>query len=249
MVAKDETTGIKVIIENQLEATNHDHLGKIITYASGLDAKVVVWVVKEAREEHRSAIEWLNNNTISDIGFFLIEIHAYKIGDSLPAAKFEMVEKPNDFIKNTKGSNSSGELNKSQAERLEFWEQFNTVIIEKGKPFSVRKASTDHWYDIAIGSSAAHIGVTLVNKAKLIGVEIYIHNDKLLFDALYEKKDIIEEQTGMTFEWERLEGKKASRIKHSIPGLNFDDHSNYHELMEEIIDKVVVMRSVFKKFI
>jgi len=249
LVAKDETTGIKVIIENQLEATNHDHLGKIITYASGLDAKVVVWVVKEAREEHRSAIEWLNNNTLSDIAFFLIEIHAYKIGDSLPAAKFEMVEKPNDFIKNTKGSNSNGELNKSQAERLEFWEQFNTVVMEKGKPFSLRKASTDHWYDVALGITAAHIGITLVNKEHIIGVEVYINNDKALFDSLFEKKAEIEEQTGMSFCWERLDGKKASRIKYSIPGLDFDNHGNYHELMGEIIDKVVIMRDVFKKYI
>lgn len=249
LVAKDETTGIKVIIENQLEATNHDHLGKIITYASGLDAKVVVWVVKEAREEHRSAIEWLNNNTLSDIAFFLIEIHAYKIGDSLPAAKFEMVEKPNDFIKNTKGSNSNGELNKSQAERLEFWEQFNTVVLEKGKPFSIRKASTDHWYDVALGITAAHIGITLVNKEHIIGVEVYINDDKALFDSLFEKKEEIEEQTRMSFCWERLDGKKASRIKYSIPGLDFDNHSNYHDLMIEIIDKVVIMRNVFKKYI
>ena len=249
LVAKDETTGIKVIIENQLEATNHDHLGKIITYASGLDAKVVVWVVKEAREEHRSAIEWLNNNTLSDIAFFLIEIHAYKIGDSLPAAKFEMVEKPNDFIKNTKGSNSNGELNKSQAERLEFWEQFNTVVLEKGKPFSIRKASTDHWYDVALGITAAHIGITLVNKEHIIGVEVYINDDKALFDSLFEKKAEIEEQTGIAFCWERLDGKKASRIKYSIPGLDFDNHSNYHDLMIEIIDKVVIMRNVFKKYI
>ena len=249
LVAKDETTGIKVIIENQLEATNHDHLGKIITYASGLDAKVVVWVVKEAREEHRSAIEWLNNNTLSDIAFFLIEIHAYKIGDSLPAAKFEMVEKPNDFIKNTKGSNSNGELNKSQAERLEFWEQFNTVVLEKGKPFSLRKASTDHWYDVALGITAAHIGITLVNKEHIIGVEVYINDDKSLFDSLFAKKTEIEEQTGLTFCWERLDGKKASRIKYSIPGLDFDNHSNYHDLMIEIIDKVVIMRNVFKKYI
>ena len=249
LVAKDETTGIKVIIENQLEATNHDHLGKIITYASGLDAKVVVWVVKEAREEHRSAIEWLNNNTISDIAFFLIEIHAYKIGESLPAAKFEMVEKPNDFIKNTKGSNSSGELNKSQAERLEFWEQFNTVVVEKGKPFSLRKASTDHWYNVALGVSGACISITLVNKDNIVGVEVLIHDDKALFDSLLEKKDEIEKQAGMNLSWERLEGKKASRIKYSIPGLNFDNHSNYHELMVEIIDKVVVMRNVFKKYL
>lgn len=249
LVARDETTGIKVIIENQLEATNHDHLGKIITYASGLDAKVVVWVVKEAREEHRSAIEWLNNNTLSDIAFFLIEIHVYKIGDSLPAAKFEMVEKPNDFIKNTKGSNSSGELNKSQAERLEFWEQFNIVVMEKGKPFSIRKASTDHWYDVALGITGAHISITLVNKANIVGVEVYIHDDKTLFDSLMNKKDEIEKQTGMTFCWERLDNKKASRIKYSIPGLDFNDHRNYHDLMVEVVDKVVIMRNVFKKYL
>lgn len=69
LVGKDEVTGEKVIIENQLEASNHDHLGKIITYASGLDANVIVWIVKEAREEHRSAIEWLNNNTATNINF------------------------------------------------------------------------------------------------------------------------------------------------------------------------------------
>ena len=81
LVAKDETTGIKDIIENKLEAANHDHLGKIITYVSGLDANVVIWIVKEAREareEHRSAIEWLNNKTTKDISFFLMEIRAYK---------------------------------------------------------------------------------------------------------------------------------------------------------------------------
>lgn len=102
LVARDETTGIKVVIENQLEASNHDHLGKIITYASGLDASVVVQIVTKAREEHRSAIEWLNNNTTSNVDFFLLEVHAYKIGDSLPAVKFEVVEMPNDFIKNSK---------------------------------------------------------------------------------------------------------------------------------------------------
>lgn len=249
LVAKDETTGIKIIIENQLEATNHDHLGKIITYASGLDAKVVVWIVKEAREEHRSAVEWLNNNTLSDIAFFLIEIHAYKIGDSLPAAKFEMIEKPNDFIKNTKGSNTNSELNRTQAERLEFWELFNTVVVEKGKPFSLRKASTDHWYDVALGITGVHISITLVNKSNIVGVEVYIDDNKVLFDSLLEKKNIIEKQTEMTFCWERLDGKKASRIKYSIPGLDFDDHSNYHNLMVEIIDKVMIMKTVFKKYI
>ena len=249
LVARDETTGIKVIMENQLESTNHDHLGKIITYASGLDAKVVVWIVKEAREEHRSAIEWLNNNTVSDIAFFLIEIHAYKIGESLPAAKFEVIEKPNDFVKNTKGSNANGELNKSQSERLEFWSQFNDVVAEKGKPFSIRKASTDHWYDVALGTSEAHIGINLVNKIHTVVVEVYINDSKELFDKLYENREDIEADTKMNFEWERLDTKKASRIKHRIKGLDFDDHSNYYMLMEEIINKVLVMREIFKEYI
>ena len=111
LVAKDETSGVTVIIENQLDGTNHDHLGKIITYASGLGAKFIVWIVKEAKEEHRAAIEWLNNNTINEINFFLIEIHAYKIGNSEPAPKFEVIEKPNGFTK-FKTKTSDGELRK-----------------------------------------------------------------------------------------------------------------------------------------
>ena len=87
LVAQDETSGAKIIIENQLEATNHDHLGKIITYASGLEVTVVIWIVKEAREEHRSAIEWLNGKTTEDVSFFLIEIHAYKIGGFITSTK------------------------------------------------------------------------------------------------------------------------------------------------------------------
>ena len=151
LVAKDETSGILVIVENQLEGTNHDHLGKIITYASGLNAKVMVWIVKEAKEEHRAAIEWLNNNTNNDINFFLIEIHAYRIGNSDPAPKFEVIEKPNDFVKRGKSKSDDNELNKRQSERLFFWEQFNQIVIERGKPFNVRKATTDHWYDVALG--------------------------------------------------------------------------------------------------
>lgn len=249
LVGKDEVTGEKVIIENQLETSNHEHLGKIITYASGLDAAVVVWIVKEAREEHKSAIEWLNNNTATSINFFLIEIHAYQIGDSLYAPKFEVVEKPNGFIKNAKTKSGSGEYNKSQSERLEFWTRFNEILVERGKPFNVRKASTDHWYDIAVGVSAAHVALTLVNKEGCIGVELYINDDKELFDKLVEYKEEIEKKLGFSLEWQRLDDKKASRIVYRIPGLNFDDHSNYDELMNEMIDKGVLFVNVFKKYV
>lgn len=249
LVGNDETTGEKVIIENQLEASNHDHLGKIITYASGLDANVVVWIVKEAREEHRSAIEWLNNNTSTNINFFLIEIHAYKIGNSLYAPKFEVVEKPNDFIKNVKNKSGSGELNRSQSERLEFWTRFNEILVERGKPFNVRKPSTDHWYDVAIGVSSAHISLTLVNKEGCIGIELYINNNKKLFDELFKVKDEIERKLGLSLDWQRLDSKKASRIIYKMPGLNFDDHSNYNSLMNNMIDNAVKFSKVFKKYV
>lgn len=249
LVASDETTGQKVIIENQLEASNHDHLGKIVTYASGLDANVIVWIVKEAREEHRSAIEWLNNNTNKNVNFFLIEIHAYKIGDSLYAPKFEVVEKPNDFIKNAKVQAGSGELNKTQSERLAFWTKFNEVLLERGKPFKVRKATTNHWYDVTMGVSTAHVAITLVNKEDCIGIELYINNNKTLFDELSSNKQQIESELGLQLDWQRLDEKKASRIMYRIPGLHFDDHSNYDALMNEVIDKVVLFTKVFKKYI
>lgn len=249
LVAKDEASGENVIIENQLEASNHDHLGKIITYASGLDANVVVWIVKEAREEHRSAIEWLNNNTNKNLNFFLIEIHAYRIGNSLYAPKFEIVEKPNDFIKNAKIQTGSEELNKSQSERLVFWTRFNEVVTERGKPFNLRKATTDHWYDVAIGVSGVLVEITLVNKEGCVGIALYIIDDKELFDSLNEKKSEIESKLGFELDWQRLDGKKASRIIYRIPGLNFDDHSNYDALMNDIIDKVILFVKVFKKYV
>ena len=249
LFGKDEMTGEKVIIENQLEASNHDHLGKIITYASGLDATVIVWIVKEAREEHRSAIEWLNNNTSTNLNFFLIEVHAYQIGDSAYAPKFEVVEKPNGFIKNAKTQLSSGENNKSQTERLVFWNRFNEVLSARGVPFNVKEATTGNSYGLKIIKSGAHVKLSLVNREGWIGVELYIHDDKELFDSLYKSKEEIEDKLGLKLDWRRLDDKQASRILYRIHGLDFDDHSNYDELMNEMIDKAELFTSVFKKYV
>ena len=105
--ATETGTDRKNIIENQLEDTNHDRLGKLITYASGKSADIVIWVVKRAREEHRSAIEWLNNHTDENIAFFLVEIKLYQNGSSNIAVKFEVVEKPNDWTKKIKRNTSN----------------------------------------------------------------------------------------------------------------------------------------------
>ena len=249
LLAKDEMSDTTIIIENQLECSDHNHLGKIITYASGLNAKVIVWIVKEAREEHRSAIEWLNNITDPDLNFFLIEIHAYKIGNSVPAPKFEVIEEPNGYRKNTKVGNVLSEPSKILQEHLMFWNQFNDVVIANNSPFNVAKATNRHYYNIRIGTSKAKISICLYDKKSQIGVELYIFDNKDLYDSLNACKEEIERELTFTLDWQRLDNKKASRIKHYINGLNFDDHSNYNELMLDIIEKVKIMKKVFTKYI
>ena len=248
ILCKDEITGKMVLIENQLEPTNHDHLGKIITYASGLDAAVVVWIVASARDEHASAIEWLNKHTDDEISFFLMEVHAYKIGDSDPAPQFKIIEQPNDFVKIVKAVSKNSDMNESQKNRLEFWTQFNEVVDSQGKPFNKRKATTDPWYNVAIGSSDASISIDLVNKEHRIRVSLWINDNKDIFDALFQRKDEIETALGFGLEWNRLDNKKASYICTYIKGLDFKKQDNYPMLMEQIVDLVLKMRNVFPKF-
>lgn len=248
IVAKDDETGFNVIIENQLENSNHDHLGKLITYASGLNANVIVWIVKKARDEHRSAIEWLNNNTGNNINFFLIEVHAYRIGDSDPAPVFQVIEEPNGFIKNMNHPLGSSSNNKSQSERLIFWNQFNDLLAEKNYPINKRKATNRAWYDVTIGSSKTHIAMELINKDGYIRLGLYMQDDKDWFDKLYSYKDQIEQELGLELEWQRECKATVSRICYNLHGLNFDNKDNYDVLMNQMIVIVVKMREVFRKY-
>ncbi len=249
ILGKDELTGKVVLIENQLEPTNHDHLGKIITYASGLDASVVVWIVETARDEHASAIEWLNKHTSDDLAFFLVEVHAYTIGESLPAPYFKIIEQPNDFSKTVKSITKSGDLSAAQEARLDFWTRFNDVLEANGKPFNKRKATTDHWYEVAVGTSQGHISIDLVNKEHRVRIGLWISDNKELFDELHNKKDEIEDAFGSELVWDRLDNKKASIICTYLKNLDFKKQDNYPELMQEIIDTVVKLRDVMKKYI
>lgn len=249
ILCKDELTGKVVLIENQLESTNHDHLGKIITYASGLDASVVVWIVASARQEHASAIEWLNKHTDDDLSFFLVEVHAYKIGDSDPAPQFKIIEQPNDFAKSVKAISKNSDLNDSERNRLEFWTQLNEILEERGKPFNKRKPTTDHWYSIAMGTSECHISIDLVNKEHKIRIGVWIDDNKDLFDKFYLNKEEIERACGFELNWDRLDNRKASLACTYIQGLDFDNQENYPELINKAIDLVLTMRKAFVPFI
>ena len=210
--ASETGTDRKIIIENQLEDTNHDHLGKLITYASGKSADIVIWVVKQAREEHKAAIEWLNNHTDDSVGFFLCEIKLYRIGNSEPAVKFEVIEKPNDWTKEIKKSES---INETQQLRYDYWVAFEDYAFKNptfAKNFKKRKPSKNHWLNFSIGSSACHIAVSQIKQRNELDVELYISDDTELYNSLYENKTDIELTSGLSFDWRELPDRKASRI-------------------------------------
>lgn len=218
ILAENSDSGEKVIIENQLEPTNHDHLGKIITYASGKDAKYIIWVVKEAREEHRAAIEWLNKITDESVGFFLVEIQLWSIDNSAPAPKFEVVEQPNGWVKAAKNScDTPG--GKAVQFKYSFWSDFNNYVWKKNNKFThlfrQRKASSDHWYTLSIGSSKMYMSLLVNTRTNILTVEYAISSpdfDKSLFDSIYVHKNSIEQSAGTALEWRRLDDKKVSRI-------------------------------------
>ena len=246
--ASETGTERKIIIENQLEDTDHDHLGKLITYASGKSANVIIWLVKHAREEHKAAIEWLNNHTDENIGFFLCEIKLYRIGKSEPAVKFEVIEKPNDWTREIKKNESA---NETQQQRLDYWVAFRDYAIKQSKfkdNFKPRKPSVDHWMNFSIGSSAYRIVISQVRKRNKLSVEICIDDNKELFHRLYENKDVIEYEVCLKFDWEELPEKKSSRIiveKNVV----FSDKDQWNTQFDWIIDTMLKMKNVFKRFL
>lgn len=254
IVAKDDNNKDKiVIIENQLERSDHDHLGKIITYASGLDASTIIWIVTNARTEHKSAIEWLNNNTISNITFFLIELKAYRIGDSLPAPKFEIAEMPNDFVKNANTKSGDKILNRSKAARYDFWtrliEYSSNSVESMLSILKNRKANTDDWMSVSIGTSKAHLEIKLSDKDHCIRIVLYISDDKELYYLLENMKEDIEKDAEHPLIWRNFDSLKKSEIIFEIPGLNFDDDSNYDDLMHDTLENIVRLKDIYIKYL
>lgn len=246
--ASETGTDRKIIIENQLEDTDHDHLGKLITYASGKGADVVIWVVKHAREEHKAAVEWLNNHTDDKIGFFLCEIKLFQIGDSQIAPAFTVVERPNDWTKEIRKTASA---NSTQQQRLEYWQAFNDYAFTDAnfsRIFNKRKPTTDHWMDFSIGSSACHIAVSQIQKRKAVDVELYINDDKELFKSLFTHKDEIEKNMEMELEWKELPERKASRILIEKT-VDLDDRATWPEQFDYIMDTCIKMKRAFKRYL
>ena len=177
ILAEESGTGRKIVIENQLEPTNHDHLGKIITYASVKNAEIIIWIVKKARDEHKQAIECLNEKTDENIGFYLLEIELWKIGDSQVAPKFSIIVAPNDFVKNDKAI-TIGENTGNKAFYLEYWENFSNYLKENYNKyfFSTSKILPRRGIGIKFKKSKVILWVSISLQKKQVRSLIYFNS-------------------------------------------------------------------------
>lgn len=247
VLAEEENSGRKIVIENQLEPTNHDHLGKIVTYASGYDAEIIIWIVSDVRDEHKRAVDWLNEHTDEEINFFVIKMELWQIGNSPFAPKFQIISKSNDWAKTIKAVNQN-KMTDTKIMQLEFWNKFKEYCIANETNLKLRKTSPQHWYSNSIGSSFAHMDFTFNTQSNSIGCEIYISDSKDLYSRLFENKEKIESEIGEELEWMELPGRKASRIKISKEGDldNTDDWEKYFSWLKENGE---VFKKVFLKYI
>ena len=217
ILCKDTATDQWVLIENQLERTDHNHLGQLITYAAGLSAVTIIWVSSEFTDEHRGALDWLNEITPDEIRFFGIEIELWRIGDSPIAPKFNIVSKPNDWTKPSSGVRRRFAASNSPTKQLqlEYWEAFHEVM-KQSDDSAVRptKPQPQHWQQFSIGRTGFHLRALANTRDKWIGVQLILEGDdaKGHYGILSYDKDEIQHEAGKEFEWRGLPEKKESQI-------------------------------------
>jgi len=248
ILAQEENTGRKIIIENQLETTDHSHLGQLITYAAGLEAQYVIWIVREVREEHRQAVDWLNEHTDEEISFFLIGLQLWQIEDSPPAPKFSVISRPNEWKKSVRTSTQEGDLTDTTTKQLEFWQQLKEFASDKYPELKLRTPRPQHWFDVAIGRSDCHICLIVDSRQDKVRCELYIQDSKELYKTLLQYKDQIEKQLGLPgqMEWRELPGKKASRIQ-ALHAFTFADATTWSEAFQWLSETTLRFKQVFSK--
>ena len=243
ILATEVDTNKKIIIENQLEDTNHDYLGKIITYASEKNAEIIIWIVKRAREEHRKAIEWLNDNIDAKISFFLVEIELWQIDNS------PLATNPNETcnVKNVKNLESLSETKQLQ---YKFWQAFCDYAFKRDdmeREFSQRKTHPQHWYTLGVPGKQYTINTAVNTQKKQISVDIYIPNDKDFFHEILNEKQKIENMFGSSLEW--IEAGKDCRIvaKKNVDIKNSFDNNNWNQLFDWLITTSLKMKEIITK--
>ena len=248
IVANVDGSERTVIIENQYGKTDHDHLGKLITYVSGTNATVVVWIVEEARDEHRSAIQWLNENSNDGIGFFLVQIQLFRIGNSEPAPQFTVLERPNDWTKDRRG-NGTRAPTKTQCGQQRFFSEFMDYAMERkdyAAVFRRVQVRLQHWLNLPLGSGRYHMSLRAIVGGQ-VSVEVYIPADKAQYRIFETHKTEIEKGIGMPLEWMPLPTKRASRIVIEKT-CNWLADGDRHAIFKWLADTALAFRTVFPKY-
>lgn len=248
LYAKDLNTDHWVIIENQLEATDHCHLGQLMTYAAGKEAGVIIWISPQFHDEHRQALDWLNKVTDPAISFFGIEIELLQIDASLPAPHFKLVAQPNEWQK-------AGGKTVAVTTRQEAYQSFFAELLAKVKSrhphvTTATKTYPQSWLNFPTGRSGFTVAAVF-GQGNVFRVELYIDvadkdKNKAAFDTLRSEQEAIEAQLGEPVVWQRLDDKRASRIYCSQTGSIDDDPKHLAELQEWAVELIPRFQKVYK---
>jgi hypothetical protein len=247
LLAKDLGTGRHVVIENQYGPTDHGHLGQLITYASGVDASAVIWITESVRDEHRQAMEWLNRRTDGEIHFFAVVVEVIKIDESRPAVIFKPVVLPNEWQRTTRDK-----ADRQPSPRAEAYKSYFQLLIdelrEKHRFTGARAAQPQNWYSFTSGIQGISYANVFAQRGK-VRAEVYIDHremetNKAIFDALVLHKSDIEREFGEQLQWERLDGRRASRIAVYREGNIEQPGEKLAEIRAWSIDRLLKLKQV-----
>jgi len=218
ILCKDIGTDSWVLIENQLERTDHSHLGQLLTYASGLEAVTIVWIAARFTEEHRSTLDWLNRITDSKFRFFGLEVELWRIGESPAAPKFNVVSKPNDWsqsVAQAARSLDDADLSDARVLQREYWAALHAVLDAAGGPVSGnRKPQAQSWMAYPIGRVGFWLGAVMIRTKGQVRAELYLSGDdaKGFLASLRAERETVETELGYPLEWEELPSRRDCRI-------------------------------------
>ncbi|GAA1205926.1 DUF4268 domain-containing protein [Rhodoglobus aureus] len=215
LIGRDEATGERVIVENQLEESDHSHLGQILTYAAGTEATSVVWIATRFRAEHRAALDWLNERTGEDTRFFGVEIHVVRIGDSQPAPAFKLIAQPNDWGKQVKIAAKSAGMTELERQYQDFWVKFSEAVKSTNPTWTQATSSKASWFAMSAGEQH----VRWVFAFTKLGLAVYLEFgspdpevNEAKFKALHAQRDSIEHAFGAALIWDAKDGNKSTKI-------------------------------------
>ena len=242
----------QVIIENQLEKTNHAHLGQIIAYAAGVGAKKVIWIAESVRPEHAAALQFLNENTTGDLSFFAVQVELWRIGDSPLAPKFEVIVRPNDWVKSGREqARVAASASPTKQLQQKFWTSLVEYLSANAPHIRPQKPRPQHWLNNTIGRSSFGLNSLANTRDEKLGVDLYINGAqaKVHFAGLSAKRDEIERQIGVELDWQELPDAKACRIVSWYPHAPLEDEKRWPEYLEWLTQRLVKMDRVLRPIV